>query len=260
MKTTKLVIFLFVLLNSLSLANGTGGKNLVAPESTVAEIEEPSGIKGKGVIPAISPVAAVVLLDDDDSMCKPYIGGGIIYNRVYSVDSGWFDNHVDTQDETGGFAILAGCNFNKYFAVEGRYTWTEWDQDYSDMTSYSIFLKPMYPVTEDITVYGLIGYGNSEVVGSKGDPDNDYSSWNENIGRTMMDHNGFHWGFGAMYDITENISLFGEFTSTADDADIDPTRLYCYNGDALGNGCTEDSAYYDKLSTDGLTVGLIYHF
>jgi len=215
------------------------------------------GSKGKLVVPVISPVMAI---EEEKNICDLYVGAGIVYNRVYSTGSGWFDDGVLTQDETGGFALLAGCEFNKYFAVEGRYTWTAWDQDYSDMTSYSIFLKPMYPVTEDFTVYGLIGYGNSKVEGSEGDSGNDYSSWNENIGRTMMDHSGLHWGFGAMYDIMEDLAIFAEFTATASDADISSTHLYCYNGDALGNGCTEDSGYYDELSTDGLTVGLIYKF
>lgn len=214
---------------------------------------------GKLIAPVVLPIAVI---EEDKNICDFYVGGGIIYNRVYSTDSEWFNKHIWTQDETGGFALLAGCQFNEYFAVEGRYTWTAWDQDYSDMTSYSIFLKPMYPVTEDITVYGLLGYGNSEVTASAGDSSNHYSAWEGDIGKVMMDHWGFHWGFGVMYEIMEDLSIFAEFTSTADDADIDSTRLYCYDEtySHTGTNCDGDDEYYDKLSTDGLTVGLIYKF
>jgi len=214
---------------------------------------------GGAIAPVIAPIAVI---EEDKDICDIYVGAGIIYNRVYSIDSEWFNIHIPTQDETGGFAVLAGCQFNEYFAIEGRYTWTAWDQDYSDMTSYSIFLKPMYPVTEDITLYGLRGFGNSEVIASAGDSSNHYSAHADVIGNTLMDHSGFHWGFGLMYEIMEDISIFAEFTSTADDADIEPTTLYCYDAtySHTGTNCDGDDELYDKLSTDGLTVGLIYKF
>lgn len=246
-----LQLMAIVAMSSMIVAGGTKGKNTVAATSDIVEI--PADEK---------PIIPIIPIVGDSDPCHIYIGTGIIYNRVYSTDSGWFDNSVLTQDETGGFVGLIGCQVNKYLAVEARWTETYWDQDYSDARTYGIYLKPMYPVTESITVYGLLGYGNTYVKGSKGDPDNDYSAWEEDIGRTMMDHNGVHWGFGAMYDITENFSLFGEFTSVADDESIEPTKLYCYDdtNSHTGTGCVGDTNLYDKLSVDGLTLGLIYKF
>ncbi len=234
-------------------------KKIVLSLGAIIAMSSAAVAGGKIIAPVVLPVAVI---EEDKNICDFYVGGGIIYNRVYSTDSEWFNDNIGTQDETGGLAILAGCQFNEYIAVEGRYTWTEWDQDYSDMTSYSIFIKPMYPVTEDFTVYGLLGYGNSEVTGSSGDSSNHYSAWKDNIGKTMMDHSGFHWGFGVMYEVMEDLSIFADFTLTADDADIEPTTLYCYDGTPshTGKNCTDDSDLYDKLSTDGLTVGLIYKF
>jgi len=208
------------------------------------------GETGKEIVPVVVPFVEVEEVEEKDW----YVGIGVVYNRVYSTDSEWFNDQIPTQDETGGFTGILGYNFNEYIAVEGRISKTFWDRDYSDATTYSLFLKPQYPVTEDFTVYGLIGFGGANVEGSDGD--NDYQAWPDMIGEDILDHTGFQWGFGLSYAITEDFSLFADYTSAADDADKDPSTLYCYQ---LGN-CVDDDKLYDKLSVDGLTVGLLYYF
>jgi len=208
------------------------------------------GDTGKEIVPVVVPFVEIEEVEEKNW----YVGIGVVYNRVYSTDSEWFNDQIPTQDETGGFTGIVGYNFNEYIAVEGRISKTFWDRDYSDASTYSIFLKPQYPVTEDLTVYGLLGFGGAYVEGSSGD--NDFQAWPDMIGEEILDHTGFQWGFGLSYAITEDFSLFGDFTMAADDAEKDPSTLYCYE---LGN-CTTDATLYDKLSVDGLTVGLLYHF
>lgn len=250
LKKILLFIFTIIVMSSFGVTGGYKGKSGVAPESAVAGIPDNSALP---VVPLAGLAVVPLLIDEDEDPCHIYIGGGIIYNRVYATDSGWFDDHVWTQDENGGFVGLVGCEINEYLAVEARWTQTYWDQDYSDVRTYGIYLKPKYPITETITIYGLIGYGNTYVEGSKGDSSNDYSAWPEDIGKEMLNEYTIHWGYGATYDITEKFALFGEFTSTANDLDVKPTKLYDY-----GDGT--DATLYDKLNVDGLTLGVIYKF
>lgn len=215
----------------------------------------------------IAPVPAPTEIDDSGF----YAGAGMVYHRVYSVDKAWFDNGIETQDETAGLTGIIGYDFNNYIAVEGRFTKTFWKKDYSDTTVYSLFLKPQYrfrDVKDDddddgyFAIYALLGFGNTTVEGSSGD--NEYSAWPEDIGRKMMDETSFQWGVGLSYTFKDEAkdkpyrykdtwTVFVDYTSSAKNASITPTRLYDY-----GDG--RDANYYDKLSVDGLTVGLIYNF
>jgi len=217
----------------------------------------------------IAPIA-VSEAEENDNNSTFYIGVGAVYNRIYSIDSGWFDNSIPTQDQTAGLTGIIGYNYNRYLSIEGRISATFWERDYSDLTTYSIFLKPQYRFQEDdresdeyddayFTIYGLIGFGNSYVEGSSGDSGH-YSAWPDVIGQEIMSETGFQWGFGLSYTFVDvdygerrdTWSLFIDYTMTANDADI-YSRLYDY-----GNG--KDTRVYNELSTDGLTVGLTYTF
>ena len=145
-------------------------------------------------------------------------------------------------DETTGVTGIVGYDFNEYIAMEGRISKSFFSEDYADVTTYSLFLKPQYPVTEELKVYGLIGFGGVKVEGTDGDtPAAD-------PGSTILDDTSFQWGFGASYAVTENFSVFADYTSLADDADIN-SRLYEY-----------DQTTYTELSVDAVTVGATYQF
>ena len=181
-----------------------------------------------------------------------YVGATIAYQRTYSIDSAWFGK-ADTQDQTGALGLVVGYDYNEYLAFEGRIATTVFEEDYADVTTYSIFLKPQYPVTEDFSIYALLGYGNTKVKGSDGgglsfgfDP--------TRIGDTIMDESGFQWGLGVSYAVTEKIDVTFDYVSYANDADITPTALYWYNGSLQAHGP------FDKLSDDALTLGIIYKF
>ncbi len=224
-------------------------------------------VAGGDIVPVVVPVSVPVVVDDSGF----YVGAGLTYNRVYSIDSGWFDASILTQDQTAGLTGIIGYDFNNYIAVEGRITKTFFERDYSDTTIYSIFLKPQYRFrdadvddNEDsyFAVYALLGFGNTYIEGSSGD--NSHSAWPENIGKEMMSETGFQWGVGLSYTFKDEAedkpynykdtwTLFVDYTSNVKNANIASTRLYDY-----GDG--SDSNYYDELSVDGITVGLIYNF
>ncbi len=196
----------------------------------------------------IAPVPVVAEVENNGF----YLGATLGYQRTYSIDSAWF-GEADTLDQTGTLGLIFGYDYNQYLAFEGRIATTVFDEDYADVTTYSIFVKPQYPVTEEFSIYALLGYGNTKVKGSDGggvtfgfDPNR--------IGDTIMDESGFQWGLGVSYAVTENIDVTFDYVSYANDADITPTALYWYNGNLHAHGP------FDKLSDDALTLGVIYKF
>ncbi len=194
----------------------------------------------KDVEPAVVPVVPMA----EEEKSPWYAGLALAYNQTYSTDYGWFDDGVKTQDETGKLVGLVGYNVNEYIAVEGRIGGSITMEDYADVMTYSLFLKPQYPISEDFTIYGLLGFGLVQVEGADGDE----PAHPNVIGQEILDDTSFQWGLGLNYKINEDLSIFIDYTKLADDADISST-LYGY-----------DDVVYDKLSSQDYTVGFIYNF
>jgi opacity protein-like surface antigen len=83
----------------------------------------------------------------------------------------------------------------------------------------------------------------------------------------MMSETSFQWGFGLSYTFKDEAedeeyrykdtwTIFLDYTANVKDASITPTKLYYYHDSSIG----EDSNYYDKMSVEGLTVGVLYNF
>ena len=112
--------------------------------------------------------------------------------------------------------FLAGYKYNQYLGLEARYTMNVGDLDYDgddaaemedgDMSNIGIYVKGMYPVTEALDVYALLGYGqvtiDTELTGD-------------------LSESGFQWGLGASYAVTENIGVFADYTRLYDDTGFD---------------------------------------
>jgi len=236
-------------------------KKTVLSLCTVATLSSLS-FAGGDFVPIPVPVAEEVVVDDSGF----YAGVGATYNIVYGTDSGWFSSTL-TQDETAGLTGIIGYDFNTYIGVEGRFTKTFWERNYSDTTIYSLFLKPQYRFRDAdnddndesyFAVYALLGFGNTYVEGSAGD--NVPAAHPGDIGKEMMNETGFQWGLGLSYTFKDAVddkpykykdtwTIFVDYTSNVKNASITPTRLYSY-----------DDEYYDELSVEGITVGLIYNF
>ncbi len=183
---------------------------------------------GKKVAPAVVPVVAVPVVEELSGF---YAGLGIAAMSVRdsSVSVDLFNPTVG-QERVGNVAFLAGYNFNEYIAVEGRYTTSFSYDEQVEMDGWSLFVKPQYPVTEDFSVYALLGYGGVNLDGQSGI-----------LALANMDDTTFQWGLGVSYMVMENVSLFADYTWLANDIDGETT---------IGN----------KIDVDAFTVGVNYHF
>ncbi len=158
----------------------------------------------------IAPVEPVMQTPVVVEQSPFYLGLGVGQAKV---------NDDDTSEEFKSTTLMlqAGYLYNKYVAIEGRYTFgfnTDYDpgttgnlsSDYDgDFSSWGIYVKPMYPIG-DFTLYGLLGYGgvmlDDLVLGDA------YES-------------GFQWGLGADYAMSENYSVFVDYVSLYDDTGFD---------------------------------------
>jgi len=170
----------------------------------------------------ISPVEPIietpVVIEELVSDSGAYVG--LAYSLLKS-DSNFFntiDNNRDLGADYSAIMFQGGYKFNQYIAVEGRYWLGLTDEAFeadnqffgrfdSDATAWGIYAKPMYPVTEELDVYALLGYGSASANGIKL---NDGSVHD-------VDVDGFSWGIGAAYSFTENFSVFADYVDFQDD-------------------------------------------
>ena len=142
--------------------------------------------------------------------------------------------------------LQAGYTYNKYLALEGRYTHHVGDVKYdhgsdhrvnageniknypTDFTNIALYLKPQYQI-DDFTAYALLGYGEVKLT---------------NIPQNSIDRAeaGFQWGVGVGYTVSKNISLF-----------LDYTNMY------EGKGFNYLAVNRD-IKADTITFGMTYKF
>ena len=188
-------------------------------------------VAGGGVAPPPLPPEIIV---DDSSL---YVGLGYSYMNIN--DQWSHDNGGDDDLNGNALTVLAGYNFNKYIAVEGRYSVVlgdmtaqfsdgSPDQDIdSELSNIGLYLKPMYPIGE-LTLYGLLGFGQVTLESP--------------VTSTEYSESGFQWGLGASYAVNENIGVFVDYTRLYDDT--------AFDGESLANDFIFDS----------ITVGVTYTF
>jgi len=180
-----------------------------------------------GDIAPVEPVAVVV-----DEISPFYMGFALsavsTRNSRTSLD---FFSDKNGQDRTGDVSVLAGYDFNEYIALEGRYMTSIFDEDYLARSSWGIYAKPQYPVTEAFSVYALLGYGGMRVNG-KG------RSFNH------VNETGFQWGIGVSYAVSDHADVFFDYVNIANDMDADVF---------LGSP-------FEEVDSDAVTVGVTYNF
>jgi len=185
-------------------------------------------VAGGDIEPVIEPVVEVEAPAADDSSF--YIGAGYSYVDIE------MDDFPVTEANSNAFMLLAGYNFNKYIAVEGRYTKSLGDMEVTwieggdtedidaDVKNIAIYLKPMYPVGK-MTLYGLLGYGRTTL---------DFTG----DGGPEGDDSGFQWGIGASYAMNDNIGLFVDYTRLYDDTGFDDLTSADVTVDSINFGVT----------------------
>jgi len=184
---------------------------------------------GGDMAPVIEP--AIIVPMTDDSVSGFYAGLGASVASTREADINFFDVE-EGQDRTGDITLVAGYDINEYVAIEGRYQFSVAEENILDKTSWGIFVKPQYPVTEDFKVYGLLGFGGLDVSGT-------------NLAGSSIaaDDTGFQWGLGASYEVYENISIFIDYLNIA--TGMPTTAFVTSNVD---------------IDSDAFTIGVIYHF
>jgi opacity protein-like surface antigen len=171
----------------------------------------------------IAPVEPQVdiSIDNEESTYNDAFYAGVGYTRVR-----YDEKAIDHSDR--GFTLQVGYDFNPYMGVEARYTNTSKDSTgYSfdgDLENIALYLKPMLPVTQDVALYALLGYGKTSI--------------DTQIGEES--ESGFQLGIGSKYNLIQNLSLF-----------VDYTQFY------KGNGFNRDPLS-DDVTLYSINVGLNY--
>ena len=104
-------------------------------------------------------------------------------------------------DKTGGLIGRIGYDFNQFFGIEARGIRTKWRSEGGDIKHYGAFLKPMYPVSTDINIYGLAGYAKTETAG---------------LTRQKTNAETFAWGLGLEYDLGNDKPQKGKYDRNFD--------------------------------------------
>ncbi len=201
-----------------------------------------------GDIAPVEPVIEETPVEYDASAF--YIGIG--YSGMQADLDSNFDLIDGNSDTFNQVLLLAGYSFNKYVAIEGRYAFGTDNKDWNygnwrhplvtnqDISAdqWNIFVKPMYPVTDNFDVYALLGYGETSFDFAWGETD-------------MGDTGGFAWGVGVKYDFTDNWSMFVDYVDQ-EDGNLDDYHYDVRRGQLL-------PINFD-LDFDTVSVGVNYTF
>jgi OOP family OmpA-OmpF porin len=196
-----------------------------APLPIVKEIVTPPVVES--VIPPVVPAVA--------SVSGAYVGLGLVASRYDT-------NCVCTSkksgiDKTAGLVGRVGYDFNQYIGVEARGMITKLKDDGGTIKHAGAFVKPMYPITNALNTYGLVGLAKTTTQGD--------------LRRT--DVSGLALGLGLEYDLSadnkKDAQYDREFDGMADQEKgfglfADYEKLYYKSGspklDTVSVGVTYD--------------------
>lgn len=189
-----------------------------------------------GDITPVEPVIETPVVEESTSGSF-YLGLAYGYMTEAYTRTPDLSNPRSFDEDLNTIMLQAGYVFNPYVAIEGRYWFGGLDdlnvvnengQSYvlAGPDAWGVYAKPMYPIAEALNIYGLLGYAavNHSTI-------------------KLNDVNGFSWGLGASYDITENIAVFADYISI-------------YNDDKDLPGGVINKAY----EIDTINVGISYNF
>jgi len=197
---------------------------------------------GGDIVPVEEPVVEVQEVVVSDAGF--YVG--VAYTALTNETT--ISNGVNGEADYDGFMLQAGYKFNPYIAVEARY-WNVGDErlnmshpvghpdgdDHSVESAFDawgVYLKPIYPITEALDVYALLGWGTQNTVNHTYTPDD----------------SGLSWGAGVAYSFTDNISIFVDYVGIYDDTAIENSI------DPFGNEVDVE------VQSTTLNIGITYKF
>jgi len=224
----KVQLSILALLTSTNLIMAGGDIVPVTPyeveDIKAAEVVVPT--EAPVVVPA--PLAAA-------NVSPIYVGLGIVAAK-HKTNCNCVGTKSGT-DTTGGVVARVGYDFNKYMGIEARGLVTPSKSDGTEIRHAGVFVKPQYPVTEGLNVYGLGGIAKTTTKGSL----------------QKVDVSGLAFGAGLEYDLSDDkkkdAKYDREFDGIADQEKgfgvfADYERLYYKSGspdmDAVSVGVTYD--------------------
>ena len=205
----------------------------VAPEPVV--IPTPKPIATPVSIPTPVPIPVPVPVVNNILPLGLYVAAGLTAAR-YNPDCAC--PVQGSVDKTAGLIGRIGYDFNEYIGLEARGIRTNWKSNGGKIKHAGLFVKPMYPVSEGINVYGLAGYAKTTTQGSK----------------RRVDAEALAWGLGLEYDFGTDTPKEGRYGRTFDG----------YGDQESGWGLFTD---YERLvqksgspDLDTVNVGITYDF
>ena len=140
----------------------------------------------------IEPVA-IVPMEPISTQRTPnpvYLGAGVATGRYKASCS----TNCKYEDVTGGIALRVGYDYNQYIGIEARYIATLFgsnDLRGQKMQHVGLYVKPMYALSEQFNMYGLLGYGWTK------------STSEGRVKLLTVDEGGFSAGLGLEYDLSD---------------------------------------------------------
>ncbi len=239
MKKLNIVLATTVAMSSLVYAGGDILPSAIEYEDVYVPIEP---VEEEVVTPTPVPVPTPTPIPVKPKAIKNiiplglYVGLGLTAAR-YEPNCGCVG--TGNIDKTAGIIGRVGYDFNQFVGVEARGIRTNWKSEGGKFKHYGAFLKPIYPVSNTINVYGLAGIAKTKTEGT---------------GRQLTDTNGFAWGAGLEYDLGADHAKEGRYS-----------RVFDGYGDQEGGwGLFAD---YERLlqksgspDLDAISVGITYDF
>jgi len=151
-----------------------------------------------------------------------YVGVGL------SVDS--VNTFVYDAETVSSATLRIGYDFMKYLGVEARgsYGMTTGD-NLAHTYSYGLYLKPQYPINDTWKLYGLAGYGQTQITLEKD------KALATNV-KADTTQNSVRFGVGVEYALNNNWSLFADAMRLIDESEKKPEGEYAAKVDSFTFG------------------------
>jgi len=192
MKKLNSVLIAAVAVSSVVYAGG----DIIPVEEYIAPVEV---YVPPVVVPQPTPVPVPVKRVKNITPLGLYVGLGLTAARYDPKCTCTTDTKGDV-DNTYGLIGRLGYDFNQYVGVEARGIRTNWNSNGGKIKHYGAFIKPMYPVSNDFNVYGLVGYAKTETQGMK----------------RRVNADTFAWGTGVEYDLAKDVAKEGRYSRDFD--------------------------------------------
>ena len=137
---------------------------------------------------------------------------GTAYGNLYGgLSYGFMETELGSADfDTPTLNFALGVEATPHLAVEGRLGLGVGDDGRSGVTVeiddyFAVYVKPMLPLSDTVSLYGLLGVAETTVETNFGDDDDD----------------DFSYGFGISAKTRQGLDLFAEYVSLYDDRNVE---------------------------------------